>query len=315
MHPEIEKLIDFALADGKITEKERNVILKKAAELGVDVDEVEMTLDGKLHQLEASKPKQKEKVGNIKTCPACGSHIKAFQIKCDDCGHEFRETKSSINVKEFHQKIITASQKDRASIIQTFPIPTNKEDIIEFLTLSIPGATPMTQEEQMGYMHPLKGMREEGSYRLAEISAWENKSNMVIGQTKVLFIGDISMTTIINNYEAQLMHNLQKQTNKKRKYIGVSVFVGVVVWGLFIGFLSSTESSDEQQEKDKLNNIELQINNAVQDKNYDKALILNEQLVWSWKLNYSGSQKTALQYDEKRKSYKETIEKMKIQNK
>lgn len=48
MHPEIEKLIDLALADGQITEKERNVILKKAAELDVDADEVEMVLDGKI---------------------------------------------------------------------------------------------------------------------------------------------------------------------------------------------------------------------------------------------------------------------------
>jgi uncharacterized tellurite resistance protein B-like protein len=30
MHPEIEKLIELALADGQITEKERNVILKKS---------------------------------------------------------------------------------------------------------------------------------------------------------------------------------------------------------------------------------------------------------------------------------------------
>ena len=51
MHPEIEKLIDLALADGQLTDKERNVILKKATELGVDTDEVEMVLDGKLHQL------------------------------------------------------------------------------------------------------------------------------------------------------------------------------------------------------------------------------------------------------------------------
>jgi uncharacterized tellurite resistance protein B-like protein len=58
MHPEIEKLIDLALADGQITEKERNVIFKKAAELSIDADEVEMVLDGKLHQLEANKPKQ-----------------------------------------------------------------------------------------------------------------------------------------------------------------------------------------------------------------------------------------------------------------
>ncbi len=50
MHPEIDKLIDLALADGQITEKERNVILKKAAELGVDADEVEMILGGKMSQ-------------------------------------------------------------------------------------------------------------------------------------------------------------------------------------------------------------------------------------------------------------------------
>ena len=45
MHPEIEKLIELALADGQVTERERNVILKKAKSLGVDEDEVEMILD------------------------------------------------------------------------------------------------------------------------------------------------------------------------------------------------------------------------------------------------------------------------------
>jgi len=69
MHPEIEKLIDLALADAQITEKERKVILKKAAELGVDTDEVEMILDGKLHQLEANKPKKKRKLEILKRAP------------------------------------------------------------------------------------------------------------------------------------------------------------------------------------------------------------------------------------------------------
>jgi hypothetical protein len=101
MHPQIEKLIELALADGQVTEKERNVILKKAVELGIDTDEVEMVLDGRLHQLEASKPKEKEKVGNIKTCPACGASVKAFQIKCDDCGHEFNKKEGADVVKNF----------------------------------------------------------------------------------------------------------------------------------------------------------------------------------------------------------------------
>ena len=46
MSPEIEKLIEMALADGHVTDKEREIILRKAEKLGLDVDEVEMYLEG-----------------------------------------------------------------------------------------------------------------------------------------------------------------------------------------------------------------------------------------------------------------------------
>ena len=123
MHPEIEKLINLALADGQITEKERNVILKKATELGIDADEVEMTLDGKLHQLEGNKPKQKDKTGIIKKCPACGAATKAFSKSCDACGNEFR----------FDSPSAFSSKND----ISNMSIPFNKEALIEFITFSI----------------------------------------------------------------------------------------------------------------------------------------------------------------------------------
>ena len=48
MNPEIEKLIKMALVDGQITDKEREIILRKAEKLGLDVDEVEMYLEGSL---------------------------------------------------------------------------------------------------------------------------------------------------------------------------------------------------------------------------------------------------------------------------
>lgn len=137
MHPEIEKLIDLALADGQITEKERNVILKKAAELGVDADEVEMTLDGKLHQLEASKPKQKEKVGNIKTCPACGAEVKALKLKCDDCEHEFINNSSNSNLTQLEKKLASVKADDdekRVKIITDHPISNDKETMFELLS-------------------------------------------------------------------------------------------------------------------------------------------------------------------------------------
>ena len=42
---QLEKLIDYALADGELTEKEKQVLFKKAESMGVDLDEFEMVLD------------------------------------------------------------------------------------------------------------------------------------------------------------------------------------------------------------------------------------------------------------------------------
>ena len=136
MHPEIEKLIDLALADGQITEKERNVILKKAAEFGVDADEVEMTLDGKLHQLDASK--QKEKVGNIKTCPACGESVKAMALICSSCDHEFNQGVKSELLNSMITEIgkLDASDIDYeenfANVVKSYAVPSSMNDIYNF---------------------------------------------------------------------------------------------------------------------------------------------------------------------------------------
>jgi hypothetical protein len=48
MHPDIEKLIELALSDGLITDKEREIILRKAEKLGLDIDEVDMFLESKI---------------------------------------------------------------------------------------------------------------------------------------------------------------------------------------------------------------------------------------------------------------------------
>lgn len=46
MNPELEKLVQMSLVDGQVTDKEREIILRKAVKLGLDVDEVEMYLEG-----------------------------------------------------------------------------------------------------------------------------------------------------------------------------------------------------------------------------------------------------------------------------
>jgi hypothetical protein len=135
MNPELEKLIDFALADDVITDKEREIIRKKAEKLGEDPDEAEMILEAKLaiqnkDRVASSSPpsptpppvaaatptpppsmppptaKQKSsKVGNIMTCPACGSTVNSRDLNCNDCGHEFRNVGAINSIKEFYKKI------------------------------------------------------------------------------------------------------------------------------------------------------------------------------------------------------------------
>ena len=54
----LEELIDAALADGVLTEKEKQVLFKNAQEMGIDLDESDMVLDSrpvKIKQSEAEK--------------------------------------------------------------------------------------------------------------------------------------------------------------------------------------------------------------------------------------------------------------------
>ncbi len=82
MHPEIEKLIELALADGQITEKERNVIIKKASDFGINQDEIEIIIEAKKHL------KEKETVASQIKCPSCGKRISGLAKTCS-CGYVF----------------------------------------------------------------------------------------------------------------------------------------------------------------------------------------------------------------------------------
>jgi hypothetical protein len=92
---QLEKLIEMALMDGELTEKEKQILFKKAESFGVDLDEFEMVLEAKLFEKQKSdKPvtaaPKSNKLGDVKKCPACGAIAETFATKCQDCGTEFR---------------------------------------------------------------------------------------------------------------------------------------------------------------------------------------------------------------------------------
>lgn len=115
----LEKLIDLALADGELTEKEKQILFKNAESEGIDLDEFEMVLDAKLFEItkrksEKSASPKSDKLGDVKKCPACGAIAESFATKCSDCGTEFRNIEASGSVIKFFEKIdeIEATRTD-----------------------------------------------------------------------------------------------------------------------------------------------------------------------------------------------------------
>jgi len=107
---QLENLIDLALLDGDLTEKEKQILFKKAESMGIDLDEFEMVLQAKLFDKQKSdSPKsaspKSDKLGDVRKCPACGAIAETFATKCGDCGTEFRNIEASQNITKFFEKL------------------------------------------------------------------------------------------------------------------------------------------------------------------------------------------------------------------
>jgi hypothetical protein len=235
MDPEIEKLIDLALADGQITEKERGIILRKAEKLGEDLDEVEMILDGKIalmnNELVKSQTQElkSNKEGDLRKCPSCGAPVESFKTKCTECNHEFRNTAIANAVKDFFQKynnieieerkrtedvkehwanagmnsIITnnAIIKRQISLISSFPVPNTKEDMLEFLSISIPEAT---KNMSLGFIGKLLGSAHKDFIYVQLKNTWHSKSEQIIMKARISMKEDKKTLEEIEYYAKQL---------------------------------------------------------------------------------------------------------------
>jgi DnaJ-domain-containing protein 1 len=82
---ELDALIQEYLTDGVLTDKERQVILKKAVGMGLDRDEIDLYLDAQVQKIDqetdAAVRKQKSK-----SCPYCGAPVPQLADKCPECG-------------------------------------------------------------------------------------------------------------------------------------------------------------------------------------------------------------------------------------
>lgn len=230
---ELENLIEMALADGTITDKERSVLHKRAAQEGVDSDELDMVIEGRLSKMKANVPPPSPtsgKLGNAKKCPVCGAFYQPGMGSCPECGHVFQNVEANRSAQKFSDGINALMEKHRKdlsinffakkrnddelrSYIMNFPIPASKDDLIEFI---------LTLGEKASMSNSFAGdERAIGDAYLAKYKEAVNKAHL-------LFPNDAQM----NGLWAEAQKKIKKSGHGKRK----ALFIIMGLWVVLILF-------------------------------------------------------------------------------
>jgi hypothetical protein len=229
---EIENLIEFAIANGDLTEKKKSILLKKAEAACIDLDEFEMVLDAKLFEKKQSLKKATTSIATTisdnfveeKKCKSCGANVDQLLTSCGECGHQYINVESNNSIQKLFQLLVEAENtrkldtssltnsifggiekmlqnedpviEKKKTIINGFPIPTTKVDIVEFLINAIPSA------KSKGNFFTKDDSKYHSHNELAPV--WRSKCEQIIMKARFSLKDDKKMLEEINRYATEI---------------------------------------------------------------------------------------------------------------
>ena len=217
---DLDGLITEYLADGIISSKEREVLLRKAQSLGIDRDEMDLYIDAQQQKadqkVEAAISKRRGKA-----CPYCGGSIPDLTDKCPHCGESITAEASS-----------------------------DLEDVLEHLETAL--------------VNFKSG--EDVKKNKAEVERYVRKAKMYFGNNP-------KIQRLVEEIEAESQKteaNATQQERKKNivKYAKFAI-AAVVVLGVIIAYYVYNNQPEHNAEK----TVEL-VKEAIAEKNFGKAELL-----------------------------------------
>lgn len=204
---ELEEVIEAALADGVLTDKERAVLHKRAQAEGVDPDELDIVIDGRLAKMKRQEdwlrpapPKEatNQKYGNVLKCPSCGAQVVGGSALCPECGYAFSNVGANSSYEKLSAKLeaievayrdkisfsiplygVSNKAKEKANVIRMFPVPNTRADLLEFLASMSAQISSMKQVQSMQVLEN-QMMRK----------AYEAKYKECVNKAKISFAND-----------------------------------------------------------------------------------------------------------------------------
>lgn len=244
MLPEqLQNLIDLALADGEITEKERAVIIKKGMKLGYDLDELEVILDGHLDKIsEKLKSKKPSK------CPSCGEIISGISYVCKSCGYvisENRETKVVEDIRILEEVIIEIKSYPKPSILKGI-----KTVIFTYFTFGL----------YLLFRKAFDKNKETFEALIAKAQKTKREMTSKYGDDK-------KINDLLNEIESEIdkLSNQMKKIKLKRNLIAPTPFIALFIWMIF-------NSVDTMSSFEQLQVIENEVNILIANGKHEEAL-------------------------------------------
>lgn len=242
---QIEGLISAALADGVLTEKEKQILFKKAQSQGIDLDEFEMVLDARLVELQKAEKEKAEKsapkstkYGDVRKCPVCGALVPALAVVCPECGYEFSGVDANLSSQKLSAQLIEAENEfsiKREQEIEKFKpkwFSTRTEEIEENRklvtkkyeielknrkkTIIESFAIPTTKSDLFEFISSLQSKSKDDEL----YNSYNSKLEECIVKAKALFPDDIQIARLIEQ------HNAKAKLRKKQAMIkGIVSFI------------------------------------------------------------------------------------------
>lgn len=268
---ELEEVIEAALADGALTDKERAVLHKRAQAEGVDPDELDIVIDGRLAKMKKQEdwlrpaPPQNlvnQKLGNVVKCPSCGAQVIGGSAVCQECGYTFSNVSANSSVERLQNKLdefnrrqesradnrsisgvlthnfakasgMDGTNKYKMDIISTFSVPNTRSDLLEFLTML------QARAKSTGPRNGQNFSREEDlSY-----AYWLLYTNC-INKAKISFLNDRDFAPYFSWYEKELQKTKGiigwLKCNPKTRIL-LMIILGYIALFTFIGILIASE--------------------------------------------------------------------------